>query len=71
MTKRNQWQCPTCGTKQDAPTRPPVGTRVSHHALGPGVITSYRQCDKGDCIVKFSKDTVEWVFALHQLTIKQ
>ena len=62
---KNQWQCPTCGTKQDAPTRPPVGAKVIHAELGMGVVTSHYQCDDGDCIVQFRD--CEWVLPFYNL----
>jgi hypothetical protein len=66
MSKK--WECPTCGTKQEPPTRPPVGTEVTHRKLGRGTIISYDQCDEISCIAQFGE--YAWCLLMKDLTPK-
>jgi hypothetical protein len=67
-TMKKKWKCPTCGTKQEVPHRPPVGTQVVHRKLGIGVIISYDHCDEISCIVEFKGEG--WCMFLSELTPK-
>jgi hypothetical protein len=67
-TMKKQWKCPTCGTKQELPHRPPVGTQVVHRKLGLGVIMTYDHCDDVSCIVEVREG--DWCIRLNELTPK-
>jgi hypothetical protein len=65
---KKRWKCPTCGTKQEMPHRPPVGTEVVHRKLGTGVIVSYDCCDEISCIAQFGE--YAWCLLTKDLTPK-